>query len=65
MSDPTVTVSAPALRAVLQALIGEPHYIRELQVTRSPAEIFTDNPINVLLEQYNAQCDQPSPGDAG
>jgi hypothetical protein len=53
MSD-TVSVSRNALRRVLQALVGNPHEIRELQATREPASLFKDNPINILIEQYNA-----------
>lgn len=55
MSDEqTVTVSASALRAVLVALNGPGHYIRELQVTRGP---LFDNPIDTLLTQYNEQVE--------
>lgn len=46
-------VSAEPLRKVLNALVGAPHYIRELQATRSPAELFSDNPINVLIAEFN------------
>ena len=49
----TVTVSAAALRQVLNALNGPGHYIRELQVTRGPL-IGDDNPINILCDEYNA-----------
>jgi len=48
-----VTVSAEALRQVLQALNGPGHYIRELQVTRGPL-VGDDNPINILVAEYNA-----------
>ena len=44
-----------ALRQVLQALVGAPHLIREIQVTRSPKELFADNPINVLIANYEAK----------
>ena len=47
----TVTVSADALRQLLQAVNGPAHYIRELQVTRGIDE---NNPINVLISEYNA-----------
>jgi hypothetical protein len=50
-----VTVDRAALRRVLQALVGNPHEIRELQATREPASLFRDNPINILIEQYNAR----------
>jgi hypothetical protein len=49
-----VAVDAKALHAVLSALIGPAHLIRELQATREPEELFADNPINVLIKQYNA-----------
>lgn len=49
MSNPTITVNAEALRQVLQALIGPPHHIRELQVLRS----FPDSPITTLVTTYN------------
>ncbi len=47
-----VTVTASALRSLICAVIGEPHYIRELQATRNPV-LFPDNPINVLIDEYN------------
>ena len=50
----TVTVDKAALGAVLQALVNHPSRIRELQATREPAELFTDNPINVLIRDYMA-----------
>jgi hypothetical protein len=50
----TVTVSADALRQLLQAVNGPAHYIRELQVTRNIDE---SNPINVLISEYNAAVD--------
>jgi hypothetical protein len=53
MSMEKVTVSAAALRQVLNALNGPGHYIRELQVTRGPL-IGDDNPINILCDEYNA-----------
>jgi hypothetical protein len=45
-----VTVDLEALRAVLQALTGEPHYIRELQATIG----LPDNPIAKLIDDFNA-----------
>jgi hypothetical protein len=48
-----VTVSAYALKQVLTALNGPAHYIRELQATRGPL-VGEDNPINILVNQYNA-----------
>jgi len=51
-----ITVSAEALRQVLQALIGPPHHIRELQATMSlPGDA---NPIKTLYEEYNAEVDK-------
>lgn len=51
-----VLVDAEALRQVLDALNGPGHYIRELQVTRNlPGN---NNPINTLVEQYNAFADE-------
>lgn len=47
----TVTVNAEALRRLLVALSGPPHYIRELQVTRDPP-FGKDNPINILGQNY-------------
>jgi len=64
--EPVVTPDAPcvpdgyvladkkALGTVLQALVNAPHHIRELQVTRQPVELFSDNPINVLIANYEA-----------
>lgn len=52
MAD-TVTVDAAALREVLQALVGPPHWIRELQVTRGLPS--GTNPIDLLVRQFNAQ----------
>ena len=50
----TVTVDKAALGAVLQALVNHPSRIRELQATREPVELFTDNPINALIRDYMA-----------
>ena len=50
-----VTVSASALRSVLQALNGPPHFIRELQATRNLLPgLENNNPINTLCDEYNA-----------
>jgi hypothetical protein len=51
----TVTVNAQALRELLQAVIGEPHLIHELQVTRTLPELVGSsmNPIDVLITEYN------------
>ena len=51
-----VSVDKAALREVLQALLGPPHYIRELQMlTGNSAERLTgDTAITKLVKQYNA-----------
>ncbi len=53
-SDLPLTLPVPtwALKQVLVALMGPPHYIRELQATMTPRELFEDNPINELLDAY-------------
>lgn len=53
-----IPVDAEALRRVLSALDGPPHYIRELQVTRNlPGN---NNPINTLIDDYNSHfADSP------
>lgn len=50
-NHPTVPVDGVALRALLVALHGLPHHIRELQVL---TDIQPDNPINVITAQFNA-----------
>ena len=52
--DGFVLADKKALGTVLQALVNAPHHIRELQVTRTPVELFSDNPINVLIANYEA-----------
>ncbi len=54
-----VTVSADALRQVLNALNGPAHYIRELQVTRNISKLpgMNPNPINILVDEYTAAVD--------
>lgn len=51
-----VTVSADALRQVLNALSGPGHYIRELQATRNLGRMIgvEKNAINILCEEFNA-----------
>lgn len=53
-----VTVSAKALKQLLEALNGPGHYIRELQVIRNIDSKMPNpnnrNPINLLMEEYNA-----------
>jgi len=51
-----VLVDRKALGTVLQALVSAPHYIRELQATREPVELFGGNPINVLITSYGASA---------
>lgn len=46
-----VTVSADALRQVLQALTGPPYLIRELQAIRS----LGNSVIDQLVDEYNAE----------
>lgn len=48
----SLVVDSKALKQVLSALNGPAHHIRELQATRNlPGD---DNPINTLINQYNA-----------
>jgi hypothetical protein len=49
-----VSVDAKALRTVLQALVGQPHHIREIQMTRSIAALTGDDPIQTLIDDFNA-----------
>lgn len=54
-SDATlISVDAEALRQILQALTGPGHHIRELQATRSLVALGIPNPIDTLLDSYNA-----------
>jgi hypothetical protein len=50
-----ISVNADALYQVLQALVGLPHEIRELQATRTLDALGTGprNPINILVDQYS------------
>lgn len=57
-AHPTVTVDGQALRQVLVALTGPGHLIRELQATRSLHTLGHPNPIDILLEQFNAQAEK-------
>lgn len=52
-----ITVNAQALGELLGALVGPPHLMRELQVTRGPL-VGKDNPINILVAEYNAAAEQ-------
>lgn len=49
-----VNVDAAALRQVLEALTGPAHHIRELQMTRSVAALSGDDPIQTLIDDFNA-----------
>lgn len=53
-----LTVSAEPLRTILQALIGPPHHIRELQATRRLPASMAGNPIDVLIAEFNAAAEQ-------
>lgn len=53
--DGMICVNKRALGAVLKALVNAPHHIRELQATREPVELFSDNPINILVDQFNSK----------
>ena len=55
-----IVVSAEPLRRVLNALVNAPHRIRELQVTREPVELFANNPINILIAEFEAAHDKQS-----
>lgn len=65
--EPKVTVSASALRQVIEALVGPPQLIRELLVTRGLAGY--TNPIDKLIDEFNAAVkrlhpnapDEPTP----
>lgn len=52
MSRQVIEVDAEALRAVLAALVGPGHLVRELQVTLNLPGF--ENPIRTLVNQYNA-----------
>ena len=58
MNNNIVSVPAKALAQVINALIGPPHYIRELQVIHGlPGG---DDPISQLITAYNAWVDEYS-----
>lgn len=56
----TITVNADALYEVLQALVGPGHHIRELQATRSLHKLGHPNPIDTLIEDYEASRAAPT-----
>lgn len=53
-----IEVDADALKKVLQALVGPPHHIRELQALRG-LPIGDPSPIDVLVNQYNEWANKP------
>lgn len=53
----SLEVNPTSLRALLNALVGAPHEIRELQAWRG----IPDNPIDQLLREYNAWTNTPAP----
>ena len=56
-----IEVDADALYQVLTAIGGDPYRIRELQATRGlPGG---SNPIEILVEEYNAAVDRPEPAE--
>lgn len=59
--DGYVLADKKSLGMVLQALVNAPHHIRELQATRQPVELFSDNPINVLIANYEAPAAPAAP----
>jgi hypothetical protein len=54
-----ISVDAGALSQVLNALIGPPHLIRELQVLASSPCFSPDSPIQKLIDEYNKQVHAP------
>lgn len=50
-----VSVSADALYQVLQALTGPGHLIREIQYSRGLHALGHPNPIDTLIEEFNAE----------
>ena len=57
----TIAVNRKALHRLLAALNGPEHYIREIQATRTPDIIGFDNPINILIGEYNEAMELPAP----
>ena len=49
-----VSVDAKALRQLLEAVSGPGHHIRELQATRSLHTLGYPNPIDTLIDSFNA-----------
>lgn len=61
MSTESITVSRAALYEVLHALVGPPHYIRELQATRSLHFLGHPNPIETLIAEFEAAAKATQP----
>ena len=56
MTDKKILVSADALKRLLTALNGPPHYINELRVTRGPLQLIGgEKSIYILIDEYNEQ----------
>lgn len=58
LTDPErINVDKGALFLVLNALNGQPHYIRELRATRNLPKLGNapENPINILVRNYEGQ----------
>ena len=51
MSQEKIEVSLTALKNLLTALVGPPHYIREIQALRGMPN--STNCIDILIEDYN------------
>jgi hypothetical protein len=49
-----ISVDKRALRQLLEAVTGPGHHIRELQATRSLHALGYPNPIDTLIDSYNA-----------
>lgn len=60
-----VSVDANALRTVLQALTGPAHLIREIQMTRSIAALTGDDPIGLLVDDYNRDAQRQADAASG
>lgn len=62
----TVNVDAEALRRILQALLNGGVEIRELMAIRNlPGEMGKNNPINVLVKNYNDWAESTYPKTGG
>lgn len=62
----TVSVDAEALRRILQALLNGGVEIRELMAIRNlPGEMGKNNPINILVNNYNDWVESTYPKTQG